>query len=150
MYRILLLGLSALIFYPAFTQTGKLSMDSCYAMAKRNYPLLKQYALIEKSREYSLENAAKGTLPQLNLAGQGTYQSEVTRIPISLPNLEIPTLSKDQYKLYAEVAQPITDLFTVKYQKELIKSNAEVESQKIEVELFKIKERINQLFFGII
>ena len=150
MYRILLLGLSALIFYPAFTQTGKLSVDSCYAMAKRNYPLLKQYALIEKSRDYSLENAAKGTLPQLNLAGQGTYQSEVTRIPISLPNLEIPTLSKDQYKLYAEVAQPITDLFTVKYQKELIKSNAEVEGQKIEVELFKIKERINQLFFGII
>ena len=147
MYRILLLGLSALIFCPAFTQTGKLSVDSCYAMAKRNYPLLKQYALIEKSREYSLENAAKGTLPQLNLAGQGTYQSEVTRIPISLPNLEIPTLSKDQYKLYAEVAQPLTDLFTVKYQKVLIKSNAEVEGQKIEVELFKIKERINQLFF---
>lgn len=144
------MGLTALIFYPAFTQTGKLSVDSCYAMAKRNYPLLKQYALIEKSREYSLENAAKGTLPQLNLAGQATYQSEVTKIPISLPNLEIPTLSKDQYKLYAEVAQPITDLFTVKYQKELIKSNAEVEGQKIEVELFKIKERINQLFFGII
>ena len=150
MYRYILLGLSALIFYPAFTQTGKLSVDSCYAMAKRNYPLLKQYALIEKSREYSLENAAKGTLPQLNLAGQGTYQSEVTRIPISLPGMEIPTLSKDQYKLYAEVAQPLTDLFTVKYQKELIKSNAEVEGQKIEVELFKIKERINQLFFGII
>lgn len=150
MNRYILLGLSALIFYPAFTQTGKLTVDSCYAMAKRNYPLVKQFALIEKSKAYSLDNASKGYLPQVNLAGQGTYQSEVTQIPISLPNLEIPTLSKDQYKLYAEASQSITDLFTLKHQKALINSNAEVEVQKIEVELFKLKERINQLFFGIL
>lgn len=152
MYRILLLGLSALIFYPAFTQTGKipLGIDSCYAMAQRNYPLVKQYALLEKSQAYSLSNAAKGVLPQLSLAGQGTYQSEVTGLPISIPGVEIQTLSKDQYKLYGEVVQPITDLFTLKHQKELLLSNTKAEVQKIEVELYKLKERINQLFFGIL
>lgn len=153
MNRYILLGLSALIFYPAFTQIGKfppLSIDSCYAMAQRNYPLVKQYALLEKSQAYSLSNAAKGVLPQLSVSGQGTYQSEVTGIPISLPGIEIQALSKDQYKLYGEVVQPITDLFTLKHQKELIQSNVKVETQKIEVELYKLKERINQLFFGIL
>lgn len=152
MNRYILLGLSALIFYPAFTQTGKtpLNLDSCYAMAQRNYPLVKQYALLEKSQAYSLSNAAKGVLPQFSMAGQGTYQSEVTGLPISIPGVEIRTLSKDQYKLYGEVVQPITDLFTLKHQKELLRSNTKAEAQKIEVELYKLKERINQLFFGIL
>jgi outer membrane protein TolC len=89
-------------------------------------------------------------LPQFNIAGQATYQSEVTKVPISIPNVSIPELSKDQYKLYGEVSQPITDLFTVKDQKELVKANSEIEEQKIEVELYKLKERINNLFFGLL
>lgn len=135
----------------SFAQSvGNLTIDSCYTMAKRNYPLVKQYALIEKSKEYSIDNVNKSYLPQFNIAGQATYQSEVTKVPISIPNMSIPELSKDQYKLYGEVSQPITDLFTVKDQKELVKTNSEIEVQKIEVELYKLKERINNLFFGIL
>lgn len=129
---------------------SSLNIDSCYAMAKRNYPLVKQYALIEKSKEYSIDNANKSYLPQFNIAGQATYQSEVTKVPISIPNVTIPELSKDQYKLYGEVSQPITDLFTVKDQKQLVRANSEIETQKIEVELYKLRERINNLFFGIL
>lgn len=135
----------------AFAQSvNSLYIDSCYAWAKQNYPLTRQYSLIEKSKEYSIDNTNKGYLPQFNIAGQATYQSEVTEIPIKLPNVNIEPLSKDQYKLYGEVSQPITDLFTVKDNKVLIKANAQVEEQKIEVELYKLRERINNLFFGIL
>lgn len=135
----------------SFAQSvGNLTIDSCYAMAKRNYPLVKQYALIEKSKEYSIDNVNKSYLPQFNIAGQATYQSEVTKVPISIPNMSISELSKDQYKLYGEVSQPITDLFTVKDQKQLVRANSEIETQKIEVELYKLRERINNLFFGIL
>jgi outer membrane protein TolC len=131
-------------------QNNSLSIDTCLAMAKRNFPLIKQYGLIEKSKEYSIDNANKGYLPQFNIVGQATYQSAVTQIPISLPNMVIPTISKDQYRLYGEVSQPITDLFVVKDNKNLIESNMQVETQKVEVEIYKLRERINQLFFGIL
>lgn len=148
---ILIISCCCLATTVAYSQTvNSLTIDSCYAMAKQNYPLVKQYALIEKSKEYSIDNANKSYLPQFNIAGQATYQSEVTQLPISLPNVSIEPLSKDQYKLYVEVSQPITDLFTVKDQKELVKANAEIEGQKIEVELYKLKERINNLFFGML
>lgn len=127
-----------------------LSLDNCLEMAKQNYPLIKQYTLIEKTKEYSIANAQKAYLPQFNVAGQATYQSAVTQIPISLPNVDIPTMSKDQYKLYGEVSQSITDLFTVKDQKEYINANSEIEVQKTEVELYKLRERINNLYFGIL
>ena len=130
-------------------QSNSLSLDNCLEMAKQNYPLIRQYTLIEKTKEYSIANAQKAYLPQFNVAGQATYQSAVTQIPISLPSVDIPTMSKDQYKLYGEVSQSITDLFTVKDQKEYINANSEIEVQKTEVELYKLRERINNLYFGI-
>ena len=131
-----------------------LTLDSCYAKARRNYPMVKQFGLIEKTKNYSLDNVSKGYLPQVNIAGFATYQSDVTQptlnsnLPGALPLFE--TVSKDQYKIYGEVVQPITDLFTLSNQKDLVEKNAEVEAQKLEVELYKLHERIDQVFFGIL
>ena len=149
--RIKLIALYCSITVIAFSQqVTSLTIDSCFEMAKRNFPLVKQYALIDKSKSYSIDNANKSYLPQFNIGGQATYQSEVTHIPISLPNVKVSELSKDQYKLYGEVSQAVTDLFTTKDYRELISANAEIEGQKIEVELYKLKERISNLFFGIL
>lgn len=50
-----------------------LPIDSCYAMALRNYPLIKQYELIEKTKEYTLSNAGKAFLPQVSVTAIGGY-----------------------------------------------------------------------------
>lgn len=127
-----------------------LTLDTCRVLAEENYPLLKQAALIEKTREYSVGNAAKGYLPQIAVYGQATYQSDVTEIPITLPNINIPKISRDQYKIYGEVTQPLTDIYTVRQQKELARANSETEIRKLEVDLYALKDRVNQLFFGIL
>lgn len=127
-----------------------LTIEECYPLARDNHPVARQIALIDKTREYSLENAARGTLPQIGVGGQATYQSAVTRLPVELPGMKVPTVSKDQYKLFVEINQSLTDGPLVREQQELVKANAAAEAQKVEVELYKINERINQLFFGIL
>ncbi len=127
-----------------------LTLDSCLAMAGRNFPLVKQLDLIGKSADYSLENAARGYLPRLTVAGQATYQSDVTGLPLRVPGMDIPVLGKDQYRLYGEVLQPLTDLLTKKDHRRLIEANAEVETGKVQVELYKLRERVGQLYFGIL
>ena len=131
-----------------YAQTQSITLDSCYVLAKKNYPLIKQYELIAKSNEYTLENIAKGYLPQLNINGQATYQSDVTQLPTSIPGVK--TLSKDEYKIYAEANQVIYDGGVIKEQKNLQEANALVDLQQLEVELYKLKDRINQLYFGIL
>lgn len=131
-------------------QAQSLTIETCYTLAAENYPLVKQRELLTKSNEYTLQNLSKGYLPQLTLAGQATYQSEVTQIPISVPGMNVPALSKDQYKFYGEVTQTLFDGGVIKQQKLTQQSNLQVEQQKLEVELYKIRERINQLFFGIL
>lgn len=129
---------------------SKINIEMCDTWAMQNYPLVKQLELIEKTKDYSVTNAARGYMPQLNIGGQATYQSDVTQIPIKLPNVDVPTLSKDQYKIYGEINQPLTDLATMDAQKEIIKNKAETDKQKIEVEMYQIKERVNQVYFGIL
>lgn len=127
-----------------------LTLDECYQLSRQNYPLVKQRELIVKSKEYSVQNASKGYLPQININGQTTYQSAVTEIPIKIPGITIPQLSKDQYKIYGEISQPLYDGGMTREQKKIQEANGILEEQKLETELYKLKERVNQLYFGVL
>lgn len=132
------------------TAQETLSIDEAYRLAKANYPLIKRQDLIEKTRQYNIENAAKAWLPQINIVGQATYQNEVTELPVKLPNMEVEPPSKDQYKIYADVQQTIYDGGMIANQKKMANIQSQVELQKNEVEIDRLEERINQLYFGIL
>ncbi|WP_333820598.1 TolC family protein [Ohtaekwangia sp.] len=139
------------LIQPVRAQTeGSLTLETCYTLAEQNYPLTKQRELIRQSREYSVDNVLKGYLPQFTINGQASYQSDVTQLPIKVPGTDVHVLSKDQYKLYAEVSQVVYDGGVIRQQQHAQEVNAQVEEQKLEVELYKLRERINQLYFGIL
>ena len=158
MNRYIFLLLLALSFLNS-SAFGQLSIDQCQDKARKNYPQIKQYSLIEQTSAYNISNANKGYLPQLSFSAQATYQSDVTEIPASLgqmlsqltgQNITIASMSKDQYKMVAELQQTIWDGGMISSQKEQIKATTELEKQKLEVDLYTIKERVNQIYFGIL
>lgn len=132
----------------SYLSFGQLSIENCQEKAKANYPLIHQYGLIEQTAQYSLSNAAKGYLPQVNISGKATYQSDVTEIPITIPGMNIDSPSKDQYQIAAEINQTIWDGGMISAQKKSIEASTEMERQKTAVDLFAVQERVNQLFFG--
>ena len=144
--------LTVLLVFPAmlFAQTQSLTLQKTYELAEQNYPLIRQRELIKQTSEYSEENLGKGFLPQINLSGQATYQSAVTQVKLPAPGLFIEPLSKDQYRILGDVSQLIYDGGAIKQQKGIQHLSDEVEQQKIEVELYKLKERINQIFLGVL
>jgi outer membrane protein TolC len=129
----------------------RLTLGECYQLGEANYPLTRQRALIERTRDYNLANIAKGIYPQLAVSGTATYQSDVTKItlpPIGGVNLNIPTVPKDQYKLYGEVSQTLTDFGINKQRRAISRSDAELQEANLGTDLYALKDRINQLFFG--
>jgi len=142
-----------LLSLPTFAQLG---IEECYEKAVANYPLVKQYGLIEQSREYNLSNAARAWLPQISLNAKASYQSDVTKIPLDfsqdpmLVNMKIEELSKDQYGVTLDVTQTLWDGGATKARSEQIKAQAAVENEELKVNLYAVKERINQIFFGIL
>lgn len=145
MKKFLILGLFLFGSSSAFSQ---LTIEACYQKAHENYPLIKQYNLINNARDYNVENAAKGYLPQLTLSAKATYQSEVTKIPINIQGVE--GLSKDQYGVTLDVNQTLWDGGAIKSRQEDIRTANEVNQRSLDVALYAIRERINQLFFGVL
>lgn len=128
----------------------QLTLADCYKQAEQNYPLIKQRELIAKTSEYNIDNIQKGYLPQLSFTGQATYQSTVTQIPIKVPGVNIPALSKDQYKAYGEINQVLYTGGELEQQKQLQKTSEAINRQQLEAELYQLKGRVNQLFFGVL
>lgn len=141
--------ISLLVILPWVGLAQNLTIEQCYQLARENYPLIKQKELIEQSKEFSVANVRSGYLPQVSINAQATYQSDVTRVP-DVPGFSFESLSKDQYRIFGELNQSLYDGGSIRGQKVITETNARVEDQKLEIELYKIKERINQLFFGIL
>ena len=125
-----------------------ITIEKAYQLARKNYPLIKQRDLIAKTKEYTVSNAAKGYLPVFSINGQATYQSTVTSFPFQVPGFKAPVYSKDQYKIYGEADQVIYDGGIIKNQKESAEANEVVQQQNLEVSLYALYDRVNQLFFG--
>jgi len=131
-------------------QETALTLEKAYTLAEQNYPLIKQRDLIKQTTQINIDNLSKGYLPQVLLSGQASYQSDVTKIDVSIPGFSFDPPSKDQYKAVADISQVVFDGGVIKQQKTSQQINGEVEEQKIEVELYKIKDRINQIYLSIL
>lgn len=152
MKRIYLLVLNYVLFithYPVFGQEP-LTLQSAYQLAEKNYPLVRQKELIRQTTQLTFDNLSKGFLPQISLGAQATYQSDVTQVKIPVPGFSVEPLNRDQYKILADLNQLIYDGGVISRQKKIQQLNEEAEQQKVEVELYKLKERINQLFLGVL
>lgn len=132
-----------------------LTLEDCYELAKENYPAVKKLDLVTKSADYTIKNANKKFLPQFNVSGQATYQSQVVDYGALLGDrtsalgFAPPEFSKDQYRISGEVEQLLFDGGNTKYQNEITKANSELQKQNVEVELYAVKDRINTIFFSI-
>lgn len=141
-------GVSALML--SAQQPAPLRLDSCYTLARQHYPLLQQQPLLQQNLSLALDNLSKSLWPRVNFTGEATYQSDVTTIPISFPGIDIPSPAKDQYKLYGEVSESLTDWLKAPAQKRAQSLNTAAQQASLEVDLFKLKDRVNQVFFSIL
>ena len=106
----IIFSLSLLLFMAGiYGQTGHITLEECQQKTQDNYPLVRQYDLVEKTKEYNLENAVRGYLPQFALSAKASYQSDVTELPITIPGVDIKGMAKDQYQVMLELQQQIWD-----------------------------------------
>ncbi|MFV0521139.1 MAG: TolC family protein [Mangrovibacterium sp.] len=121
----------------AFAQ--QLSLDSCRVWAERNYPMIKQYTLIEKSKEFNLSNANKAHLPQVSFSAMGGY---------ILSNLI--TDDKLRFIGMGTLNQTIWDGGATKVNKSVIAASAASDKANVDVAMYQIRSQVNQIFFGIL
>ncbi|WP_187696427.1 TolC family protein [Xanthovirga aplysinae] len=120
---------------------GQLSIEECYEKARRNYPLIKQYGLIKRAKDYTLSNANKAYLPQFKAAALEAFIEGIP--PAILPR-------KFNFIGLAVLSQSIWDGGNTKAKKAVEVANSGIDKANLEVSMYSIKERVNNLFFGIL
>lgn len=131
-------------------QSDFLTLDSCYKMAVTKNPLARQSSLYGEAYQMQESILNINYLPQISVGGQLSWQSDVTALPNSIPNVNIPTLDNDSYKLNLEVNQLVWDGGITKKQKELEKAGLLANLQSVEAENYRLLETVNQVYFNIL
>ena len=149
--RRIILGL-AMLPVMALGQT----LEECQQAAERNYPLIRQYGLIEQTTELTVANIQKGWLPQISASAQATLQSDVTAFPDQMQKIyqtmgiDMQGLKKDQYRIGIDVQQTVFDGGAIKSQKEIARKQGEVQTAQNEVNMYQVRKRVNEMYFGLL
>ena len=132
------------------------TLEECYSLAQEHYPEIRQYDLIAETEQYNISNAARAWIPQVVLSGQATYQSATPTYPeafnamIAANGLDMSGIRKDQYKVAIDVSQNIWDGGQSKANREIAEAEAAVERSRVDVSLYDLQSRIQNLYFGIL
>ena len=137
---------------PALGQT----LEECQQAAEKNYPLIQQYGLIEKTTELTVANIQKGWLPQVSVQAQATYQNKVVAWPdemrpmMSGMGINMEGLKKDQYRVGIDVQQTIYDGGVMGSQKRIAREQGKVQEAQNEVNIYNVRKRVNEMYFGLL
>lgn len=125
-----------------------MTLQECYNLAIVNYPLAKQSELLEVQNRLEKEVVSNAKRPQLSFDAQATYQSDVIEVPI--PNSNIEPLNKDQYRATLSVKQLIYNGGATDASLAVKSSQLKTKQKQVEVNLYQLKQKINQLYFSIL
>ena len=125
------------------------TLDECISLAFENYPQVQEMSLIEKTKDLDLKNAAFAWIPQLNVSGKATWQSQVVEMPFDMPGMEF-NIPHDQYGLTADITQQIWDGGASHSKKELAEAGAEVKKGPLETSWWSLRSRVENIYLGII
>ena len=132
------------------------TLDDCQQAAEKNYPLIQQYGLIEKTTQLTVANIQKGWLPQVSAQAQATYQSDVTAWPSEMKammsgmGIDMRGLTKDQYRVGIDVQQTIYDGGVIGSQKRIAREQGKMQAAQNEVNIYNVRKRVNEMYFGLL
>ena len=132
------------------------TLQECQQAAERNYPLIRQYGLIEQTTALTVENIGKAWLPQVTATAQATYQSDVPAWPDQMQTvyqqlgLNMKGLRKDQYRVGIDVSQTVYDGGAIRSQKDIAREQGKVQAAQNDVTLYSVRKRVNEMYFALL
>jgi outer membrane protein TolC len=142
---ILLLSLLSAKLY-----SQSLDLNEAYSLLEANYPVLQNAGLNDQVLQANLDILDLERKPSLYLKGRAQLQSETTslgsgeNVPFSI---DIPLYSA---RAYGEVNYTLSDGGRLDARKRLTAADGKLANQSLEVDRFSLRQRINQLFLGVL
>ncbi len=126
-----------------------LTLDECRRMAQENYPAIRQYGMIERSRGYDLANAVKAWLPQVSLSAGGYGFTDIID-----GSSQAAMMGIDTKNLVASasvtVKQTVYDGGKIAVNRRMAEAEADVQSRQLDVMMHDINDRVEEIYFSLL
>ena len=136
--------------------TAQITIEQCVEKAMENYPEIRKYDLVSATREIDLSDIDKGWLPRISAYGHATVQNSVPSFPESLSGVlqqmgqSMKGLDKLQYKVGVDISQTIWDGGMSRARRDVSRLTSETQRKNIGVELYAVRQRVENLYFAIL
>jgi outer membrane protein TolC len=137
----------SLIQQPAAAQ-DTLSVERLQEAALRTDPRVKQRELLRSATNLRLAVIGSDRLPQLELNGRATHQSDVTRPTFGIPGVTVPDFPKDRWETTLDVEQRLYDGGDVTRRRELEEARHAESQAALDVDLYSLRSDVNSAFFS--
>jgi outer membrane protein TolC len=146
MKKLLLLMMYVAVL-PMNAQT--LTLEDCKQLAHDNYPTVKQYHLVEQTRDFTIENASKAWLPQISASVNGLAFTNVLDLTDQMKQAGVD-MKNWLVAGSVMINQNIYDGGQVKANKNIAAAQAEVQKHQLNVNMYDLNQRVEQLYFGVL
>lgn len=148
--------MTLLVFMSSLCLQAEVTIEQCVQKAMENYPLVRKYDLMTAFKEIELSDINKSWLPRIEVYGQVTGQNAVPSFPDALSDVlqnmghDIKDMGKFQYKAEVDISQTIWDGGASKVRREMTRSQEALQQAGIDVELYQLRQRVENLYFAIL
>ncbi|TAK50538.1 MAG: TolC family protein [Saprospiraceae bacterium] len=124
-----------------------ITLQDCYRLAASNSAISQNPQLLETLTKLRLQNIAASRLPSIEWKGKATWQNEIFGLPFKFPGADfnIPLYS---IQTNLEASYLLYDGGLAGARKKAEQAKLATDKQSVAVELNKLKEQVNQVFFG--
>jgi outer membrane protein TolC len=125
-----------------------LTVERLQDAALASDPRAGQRSLLRAATDLRLEVIASDRLPQLEINGQSTHQSDVTRPTFGIPGVGIPDFPKERWQTTLDVEQRLYDGGDVARRRELEEARHAESEAELEVSLYELRSDVNSAFYS--
>jgi len=131
-----------------------ITLPACYENATLKHPQAGDKNMYQNLWQLKQDNISSQWYPDIEAGANALYNSNVADLgesfeSVPIPGLadNLPSMPHDQYKLTVDINQVIYDGGVIKNSLRLEDVGLEVNKQEVEVELYRIREQVNNYYF---
>ena len=125
-----------------------LTVERLQDAALASDPRAGQRSLLRAAADLRLKVIAADRLPQLEINGQGTHQSDVTRPTFGIPGVGVPDFPKERWQTTLDVEQRLYDGGDVTRRRRAGRGPARGIGGGLEVSLDQLRSDVNSAFYS--
>ena len=133
----------------SFSQS-EITIFNLYKDAVNNHPLITQDSLYSEQMRNNLSSIKKKFLPEMNINGTASYQSDVPLINLGFPGISLPEFPKDHYNLNLDIGQLIYDGGITKTLMKIEEIKTDNLKELTNKEIYTIYNSINEAYFSLL